>query len=99
MAGDVAELYYDVALTAKDGTHTVFAPNRVHVDFCGNTQLSPTEWIKLDGGNGERLKTDFEMLFDASVLAVTSQDWGKTEPLLRNQILRSLCQPATRSCT
>ncbi|PDT43755.1 peptidase M14 [Sinorhizobium fredii] len=84
MAGDVAELYYYVTLTAKDGTvtrHTVFAPNRVHVDLCGNTQLSPTGWIKLDGGNGERLQTDFEMLFDATVLAVTSQDWGKTEPL------------------
>ncbi|MEZ2132193.1 MULTISPECIES: M14 family metallopeptidase [unclassified Sinorhizobium] len=83
-AGSGGDLFYRVRLTGKDGrseTKKVFAPNRVHTDFIGETLLSPTGWIALDAaGAGERLKTDYETLFEASMEAVIGHDWGKSEP-------------------
>lgn len=83
-AGQEGDLFYQVRLIGKDGrceTKKVFAPNRVHTDFIGETLLSPTGWIVLDGaGAGERLKTDYEALFEASMEAVIGHDWGKREP-------------------
>lgn len=82
-AGSEGDLFYQVRLTGKDGrseTKKVFAPNRVHTDFIGETLLSPTGWITLDGGPGESLKTDYEALFEASMEAVIGHNWGKSEP-------------------
>ncbi|KAA9383364.1 M14 family zinc carboxypeptidase [Neorhizobium galegae] len=77
------DAFYVVKLTTKDGrigTHKVFAPNRLHTDFIGETLLSPTGWLNLDGGTGERLETDYELLFSSAVEAVAAHDWGATEP-------------------
>ncbi len=75
--------FYDVTLTTKDGAesaHRIFAPNRVHQDFIGETLLSPTGWLSIDGAAGERLETDYEALFHSAAHAVASHDWGATEP-------------------
>lgn len=75
--------FYEVTLTDKSGnerTHRVFAPNRVHVDFVGETLLSPTGWLSVDGGAGERLETDYEALFAGAMTAIAAKDWGAREP-------------------
>ncbi|MBP2561721.1 hypothetical protein J2857_004511 [Neorhizobium galegae] len=77
------DAFYTVTLTAKSGgteTHKVFAPNRLHTDFIGETLLSPTGWLAVDGGIGERLETDYEVLFISAVEAVAAHDWGAKEP-------------------
>uniref|UniRef100_UPI0031018FA6 peptidase M14 n=1 Tax=Neorhizobium sp. EC2-8 TaxID=3129230 RepID=UPI0031018FA6 len=77
------DAFYAVTLTAKDGsvrTHKVFAPNRLYTDFIGETLLSPTGWLIVDGGTGERLETDYEILFSTAVEAVAAHDWGTKEP-------------------
>lgn len=77
------DAFYVVTLTARDGsieTHKIFAPNRLHTDFIGETLLSPTGWLCLDGGAGERLETDYELLFSSAVEAVAAHDWGTKEP-------------------
>jgi len=77
------DAFYAVTLTTKTGgpqTHKVFAPNRFHTDFIGETLLSPTGWLSLDGGTGERLETDYEILFTSAVEAVAAHDWGTKEP-------------------
>lgn len=77
------DAFYAVTLTTKNGapqTHKVFAPNRLHTDFIGETLLSPTGWLSLDGGTGERLETDYEILFTSAVDAVAAHDWGTKEP-------------------
>lgn len=79
----VEDAFYALTLTAKDGsieTHKVFAPNRLHTDFIGETLLSPTGWLSLDGGTGERLETDYELLFVSAVEAVAAHEWGTKEP-------------------
>lgn len=76
-------LFYRVALTRKNGateTHRIFAPNRVHTDHVGETLLSPTGWLSIDGGAGDRLETDYETLFDGAMQAIASHNWGSTEP-------------------
>lgn len=75
--------HYGVTLTLADGStasHTVFAPNRVHADFVGETIVSPTGWIISGTGPGERLETDYEQLFAETVAAIQSHEWGMTEP-------------------
>ncbi|PRD41716.1 peptidase M14 [Phyllobacterium phragmitis] len=75
---------YDVALVYHDGRtadHAVFAPNRSHTDFIGETLISPTGWIKLDGElEGARIETDYEKLFVTAMRAITDHDWGDSEP-------------------
>ncbi|RWK11046.1 peptidase M14 [Mesorhizobium sp.] len=83
-AGTQEDLFYQVRLGHKDGytsAHSVFAPNRVHVDTIGVTHVSPTGWIRIDGASpGERLQTDYEMLFEVAVQAVAAHEWGREEP-------------------
>jgi len=82
-SGNDDTFFYEVALTAKDGnrrSHKVFAPNRAHKDFIGETLISPTGWLIADGGAGERLETDYEMLFQSAAGAVAAHDWGAAEP-------------------
>lgn len=59
-------LHYDLTLKRGDRTETlkVLAPNRVHDDIVGETNVSPTGWFRLAGDmTGERLETDYERLF------------------------------------
>ncbi|WP_430253768.1 M14 family metallopeptidase [Neorhizobium sp. DAR64872/K0K18] len=76
------ELVYDVTLTRNGQTETlkVQAPNRVHTDAVGETNLSPTGWISRDGATGERLETDYERLFSLAIDAIANHDWGNEEP-------------------
>lgn len=82
IARDDDELVYDVTLTRKGETETlkVQAPNRVHTDAVGETNLSPTGWISRDGAKGERLETDYERLFSLAIDAIANHDWGNEEP-------------------
>jgi hypothetical protein len=82
-AGADGSLFYDVTLTWIDGrreTHKVFAPNRIHTDFIGETLLSPTGWLAVDRAPGERLETDYEALFSSSMTAIIDHAWGAREP-------------------
>ncbi|RUX19285.1 peptidase M14 [Mesorhizobium sp. M2A.F.Ca.ET.042.01.1.1] len=83
-AGTQDELFYQVKLRQKDGNtsvHSVFAPNRLHVDFVGISHVSPTGWIRIgDIEPGERLQTDYEALFETAVHAVAAYEWGGEEP-------------------
>ncbi|NSY19622.1 M14 family metallopeptidase [Neorhizobium sp. AL 9.2.2] len=76
------ELVYDVTLTRNGQTETlkVQAPNRVHTDAVGETNLSPIGWISRDGATGERLETDYERLFSLAIDAIANHDWGNEEP-------------------
>ncbi|WP_160008644.1 peptidase M14 [Rhizobium sp. 18055] len=76
-------LFYQVTLTRKDGqskTDRVFAPNRVHTDFIGETLLSPTGWVAINGEAGQRLETDYEALFSSAMTAIVEHPWGASEP-------------------
>ncbi|PWJ84494.1 hypothetical protein C7441_105110 [Pseudaminobacter salicylatoxidans] len=87
-----AGLFYEVVLIAKDGSsenHRVFAPNRVHVDLVGETNLSPTGWIVTSPGEaGERLETDYEALFASTLEAIAGHDWGASEPYFEELNIR-----------
>jgi hypothetical protein len=75
-------LFYDVTLrrVGSEETHRVFAPNRVHQDAVGETNLSPTGWLQQEGEEGSRLETDYETLFEAAIQAVADHDFGAEEP-------------------
>ncbi len=76
-------LFYEVSLTFKDGgtaVHKVFAPNHLHQDMIGETSLSPTGWVAVDGDAGSRLETDYEILFHSAMKAIAAHDWGVVEP-------------------
>ncbi|APG86935.1 peptidase M14 (plasmid) [Sinorhizobium americanum CCGM7] len=82
-AGECGEFTYRAILTDKNGIssiHSVLAPNRVHLDACGATRVSPTGWIRIGNKTDERLKTDYETVYEATLQAITSFDWGQTEP-------------------
>lgn len=83
-AGTQDDLFYQVRLRHRNGkisAHSVFAPNRVHVDSIGVTHVSPTGWIRIGGTSpGERLQTDYEALFEAAVQAVATHEWSSGEP-------------------
>jgi hypothetical protein len=82
IARDDDELVYDVTITRNGKTEAlkVQAPNRVHTDVVGETNLSPTGWISRDGATGERLETDYERLFSLAIEAIANHDWGNEEP-------------------
>jgi hypothetical protein len=62
-------------------TIDVDAPNRVHQDAVGETNLSPTGWLRLSGdAQGERLETECEALFEAAISAIAGHGWGAEEP-------------------
>lgn len=85
--------FYDVVLTRAGETETlkVFAPNRVHVDVVGETNVSPTGWLRRDGDeSGERLETDYERLFASAIQAVADHDWGQEEPYFEELNIRVL---------
>lgn len=84
-------LAYDVTLlrAGKVETHRVLAPNRVHRDAVGETNLSPTGWLRHAGTDeGERLETDYEVLFETAVRAVTGHAWGSEEPYFEELNIR-----------
>lgn len=81
---DDGRMVYDVTLVRAGGgteRHEVFVPCHVHGDINGEICLSPTGWlIGPDGGEGERMETDYEQLFAQAMTAIGSHDWGTTEP-------------------
>lgn len=83
-AGTQRDLFYQVTLRYMNGSasgHSVFAPNRVHVDSIGLTHVSPTGWVRIgETSTGERLQTDYEALFEAAVQAVAGHEWSGEEP-------------------
>ncbi|XUY29593.1 M14 family metallopeptidase [Agrobacterium sp. rho-8.1] len=86
-----AVFFYDVVLTRADGSETlkIMAPNRVHVDIVGQTNVSPTGWLRRgDDEVGERLETDYERLFGSAIDAVMKHDWGNEEPYFEELNLR-----------
>ena len=83
--------FYEVSLTRAGKTETlkVLAPNRVHTDVVGETNVSPTGWLQHAGDElGERLATDYEALFDEVVGAVSSYPWGRDEPYFEELNIR-----------
>lgn len=84
-------LHYDVTLmrNGKVETLQVFAPNRMHVDAAGETNLSPTGWLQRGDGLGERLETDYEALFASTIEAVASYEWGANEPYFEELNIRA----------
>ncbi|QRY65205.1 peptidase M14 (plasmid) [Ensifer sp. PDNC004] len=95
-AGSAKAFTYDVALTFRDGrkeSHAVFAPNRIHTDFIGETLLSPTGWIRLDEGCDKHrechLETDYERLFAGTMQAIADHAWGDSEPYFEELNIRA----------
>ncbi|MGV1754004.1 M14 family metallopeptidase [Agrobacterium sp. CG674] len=85
--------FYEVALSRGGETEAlkVFAPNRVHVDVVGETNVSPTGWLRRDSDEaGERLETDYERLFSYAIQAVAEHDWGQDEPYFEELNIRVL---------
>lgn len=85
------EFHYDVTLSRNGKTETlkVLAPNRVHTDIVGETNVSPTGWFRPAGNaSGERLETDFERLFEAALQAVADHGWGDNEPYFEELNIR-----------
>ena len=79
---------YEVILRSATGVqtqHKIFAPNHLHLDFIGQTHLSPTGWLKITDSEGklstnERLVTDYESLFSAGMKAISQYAWTDIEP-------------------
>ncbi|MDB5615101.1 MAG: peptidase [Devosia sp.] len=70
---------YSVKLTYADGREidtSVLAPNRVHQDYGGNTVLSPSGWLVVDGV-GAALETEYEQLFHQTMKAIGKASWDK----------------------
>ncbi len=83
--------FYDVVLTGAGTVQsfTVLAPNRVHQDRVGQTNLSPTGWLRRAGETtGERLETDYEAVFEAAISAIADYDWGQIEPYFEELNIR-----------
>ena len=83
--------HYEVTLSRRGKTETlkVLAPNRVHTDIVGETNVSPTGWFRLAGdASGERLETDYEQLFEAAISAVANHGWGGEEPYFEELNIR-----------
>jgi hypothetical protein len=77
------DLTYDVKLTTKTGetvTHHVLAPNTAEDDHVGTTVLRCCGWQRQAGTTGERLKSDFEMLFLSAIDALKTHEWQRKEP-------------------
>ncbi|QTK82644.1 Zinc carboxypeptidase [Agrobacterium tumefaciens] len=85
------EFHYDVTLSRNGKTETlkVLAPNRVHTDIVGETNVSPTGWFRLAGdASGERMETEYEQLFEAAIHAVANHGWGNDEPYFEELNIR-----------
>lgn len=83
--------HYDVTLSrnGKKETLKILAPNRVHTDIVGETNVSPTGWFRFAGDAlGERLETDYERLFEAAIHAVANHGWGDEEPYFEELNIR-----------
>ncbi|CAN7647419.1 M14 family metallopeptidase [Rhizobium sp. LjRoot98] len=83
--------FYEVVLTGADieQSVTVLAPNRVHQDRTGQTNLSPTGWLRRAGETiGERLETDYEVVFETAISAIADYDWGQDEPYFEELNIR-----------
>ena len=80
------DFHYEVDLVFADGhseSHRVFAPNRVHVDFIGETLVSPTGWLTVtQNGQTEstRYETSYEKLFHDTISTIAAHDWKRGEP-------------------
>lgn len=80
------DFYYEVDLLFADGNsenHRVFAPNRVHEDFIGETLVSPTGWLSITHHgrtDSERFETSYEKLFHDTISAIATHDWKHGEP-------------------
>ena len=86
---------YRVDLRWRDGrtrSDTVLAPNRVHLDFLGETLLSPTAWLRVtrpgEMAQEGRRESEHEALFRQAVAAVESHDWPVEEPYFERLELR-----------
>lgn len=84
------EFFYEVLVTRGDRAEIVrvLAPNRVHTDIAGETNVSPTGWFCPVGETGYRLETDYEVLFEAAVGAVANYSWGEDEPYFEELNIR-----------
>lgn len=86
------DFHYDVVLKDKVGEERqlkVLVPNHVHVDAAGETSVSPTGWLIRDNqATGERLVTDYELLFEETISAVQHFDWGTSEPYFEELNIR-----------
>lgn len=83
--------HYEVTLSrnGKKETLKILAPNRVHTDIVGETNVSPTGWFRLAGDAvGERLETDYERLFESAIHAVANHGWGDEEPYFEELNIR-----------
>lgn len=83
--------HYDVTLSrnGKSESLKILAPNRVHTDIVGETNVSPTGWFRLAGDAvGERLETDYEQLFHAAIHAVANHGWSDEEPYFEELNIR-----------
>ncbi|MCJ8520033.1 hypothetical protein ABID21_003029 [Pseudorhizobium tarimense] len=83
--------FYDVVLTRSGEKEAlkVLAPNRVHTDVAGETNVSPTGWYRAAGDEkGGRLATDYEALFEATVEAVVAYPWADEEPYFEELNIR-----------
>lgn len=87
------DFIYDVVMTYKEGRkveQAIFAPNRRHTDFIGETLVSPTGWVRLnDEPQGKRLETDYEALFHTAMRMVVDHDWGNSEPYFEELSIRA----------
>ncbi len=80
------DFHYEVDLLFADGNsenHRVFAPNRVHQDFIGETLVSPTGWLSITHHgrtDSERFETSYEKLFHDTISAIAAHHWKHGEP-------------------
>ncbi|QHI98365.1 peptidase M14 [Xylophilus rhododendri] len=80
------QLFYEVELEWQDGSRRqdrVFAPNRVHRDAIGETQLSPTAWL-----DGQARDCDYAQVFERAMTCVMQFPWPATEPYFERLDLR-----------
>lgn len=87
--------HYQVELEWEDGARRldlVMAPNRIHVDPLGDTQLSPTAWLRVsqDGTLHEdgAQESEHEALFRLAIEAVERHPWPPGEPYFQRLDLR-----------
>lgn len=88
-ARDDAELFYDVAVKGEgvERSYRVLAPNRVHQDIVGETNLSPCGYLIKNGEAAEWVSA-YEQMFDDVINAVANHAWGETEPYFEELNIR-----------
>jgi hypothetical protein len=82
-----ADLTYHVTVEYNDGRtaeHQVFAPNRLRTNHLGQTDLTPTGWIRAtsfaDTDLDEALNTEAEQVYQNAIAAIIAYDWPAQEP-------------------